>query len=106
MPITHDKVVPLLEYISVDTQSVICYFRCTVTNKTVASVVPFEPFEGKIVITFKDMLLHPVKSYNRYYHTPITIYGNNTHDTLVVKAFKKVSRHFVWNTQKQIYIHN
>jgi len=54
------------------------------------------------------MLLHPIKSYNRYYHTPIKIYGDDCQETIVLKAFEKVSKYFEWNAkeQKNTYITN
>jgi len=106
MPITHTNIINLLEYIKIDSFSVICHFKCKETNKSVVSAVAFEPYEGKIEISWQDMLLHPIKSYNRYYHTPITIYSDDCHETIVLKAFKKVSNKFIWNSQKQKYIYN
>jgi len=100
------KATSLLDFVRIDRHYVICHFKCKVKNKTVVSTVPFEPYDGKIEITFKEILLHPIKTYNRYYHTPITIYGENTHETIILKAFEKVSKYFIWNDQKQQYIYN
>ena len=88
------KVLSLLEYIKIDSFSVECHFKCSKTNKSIISSVPFEPFDGKIELSWQDVLLHPIKSYNRYYHTPITIYSYDAHETIVLKAFMKVSQHF------------
>ena len=104
MLVTHENIVRLLDYVKIDESTVVCYFKCEETNKSIVSVVPFEPYDGKIVLTWKDMLLHPFKSYNRYYHTPIVIYGNECKNTIVLKAFKQVSNNFVWNKKKQKYI--
>lgn len=104
MPSTHENILHLLEYVKIDRFSIVCYFRCKLTDKSIASSVPFEPYEGSIVISFKDMILHPIKSYNRYYHTPITIYGNHCHNTIVLKAFNKISDHFRWNDEKNMYV--
>ena len=100
------NIASLVELVRIDRFSVSCHFKCSVKNKTIVSTVAFEPFEGKIDISWQDILLHPIESYNRYYHTPITIYGNNCQDTIVLKAFKKVSNHFIWNSQQQKYIYN
>jgi len=105
MPITHKNVVNLLEYVKIDSFSVVCYFKCKETNKSIVSSVPFEPYEGKIEFTWQELLLHPLQSYNRYYHTPITIYSDDIHETIVLKAFEKVSKHFSWNSEKNRYIY-
>ena len=105
MKIVHAKVLSLIEYVKIDTFSITCYFKCQETNRRVVSIVAFEPYDGKIELTWKDMLLHPIKSYNRYYHTPITIYGNGTDETIVVKAFEKVADKFRWSDTKQSYIY-
>ena len=105
MPITHQNVISLLEFVKMDSFYVVCHFKCRVTNKSVISAVSFEPFEGKIELTWKDMLFHPMASWKRYYHTPITIYGNDCHETIVLKAFKKVANSFTWNSKEQKYIH-
>lgn len=105
MQIHNKNVVSLLDSVKMDKFYVVCHFKCKVTNKTVISTVPFEPYEGKIEFTWKEILLHPIESYNRYYHTPITIYGGNTHETIVVKAFERVSKYFTWNQKLQKYIY-
>ncbi len=103
----NDKnIVSLLDHVRVDRFYVVCHFKCEVTKKVVVSTVPFEPYHGKIEITWQDILLHPIKSYHRYYHTPIVIYGNNCKDTVVLKAFEKVSEYFRWNNEEQKYIYN
>ena len=104
MQVDYKKVTSLLEYVKIDRFYIICHFRCKVTNKTVTSTVPFEPYDGKIEISFADIILHPIKSYNRYYHTPITIYNSETHDTIVVKAFNKVKKYFKWNSSYNSYV--
>lgn len=103
MPIVHSNVISLLEYVKIDSFSVVCHFKCKQTNKSIVSSVPFEPYEGKMEFTWKDILFSPFKSYHRYYHTPIVIYGDDTHETIVLKAFKKVSSHFQWNREKNSY---
>lgn len=104
--IKNREILELLDSIEIDKFYVICHFKCHFTHKTVISTVPFEPYDGKIEITLKDILLHPIKSYNRYYHTPITIYNHNCNDTIVLKAFEKVSKYFVWDTHLNKYIYN
>ncbi len=104
MPITHQNIISLLEFVKIDRFYVVCHFRCKVTNKSVISTVPFEPYDGKIELTWQEILLHPIESYNRYYHTPITIYGNDCHETIVLKAFKNVADHFRWNQEKNQYV--
>lgn len=101
-----EKIVPLLDYVKIDRFSVVCHFKCKTKDKTIVSTVPFEPYHGKIEITWQDILLHPIESYNRYYHTPITIYGNDCHETIVIKAFEKVSNYFDWNHEEQKYIYH
>ena len=96
----------IIEYVKVDRFYVVCYFKCKVKNKTVISRIPFEPYEGKIEFKWQDILFHPINSYNRYYHTPIKIFDMNIEDdTLVKKAFDKVSRYFKWDAKLQNYIY-
>lgn len=103
----HKKAIrSLLASVSVDGDSVICHFQCKVKDKIVTSKVPFEPYSGKIELRWHDILLHPIRSYNRYYHTPITIYGSNCDETIVLKAFENVSKHFIWNEKEKKYIYN
>lgn len=106
MQINHKNIIALLEYVKIDSLNIVCHFKCKETNKSIISSVPFEPYDGKIEFTWQELLLHPIKSYNRYYHTPIIIYGSDSHETIVVKAFKKVANKFSWNAKKQTYIHN
>jgi hypothetical protein len=106
MPTMHSDVISLLDFVQIDRFYVSCHFKCSIKNKTVISTVPFEPYQGKIIITWQEMLFHPIESYNRYYHTPITIYGNDCHETIVLKAFENVSKHFKWNSEYKKYIHN
>lgn len=106
MSITHDDVVSILDFVKIDKFYVSCHFKCNVKHKTVISTVAFEPYQGAIEIPWQDMLLHPIQSYNRYYHTPITIYGEKCEETIVLKAFKNVSKHFIWSTEYQKYIFN
>lgn len=103
----HKKAVSaLVESVCVDGNSVVCHFRCDIKDKIISSRVPFEPYDGKIEISFLDMLLHPFQSYNRYYHTPITIYGNDCEETIVLKAFENVAKYFIWNQESEKYIYN
>ena len=105
MPIKNKHITSLLEYVAIDRFYVVCYFRCKVTNKTIISTVAFEPFDGKIEISWQDILLHPIKSYNRYYHTPITIYNHDSRDTIVLKAFEKVVKYFEWSDSYNTYVY-
>lgn len=105
--LSHQKdILSLIEFVKIDRFYVSCHFKCNVKGKVVVSTVPFEPYDGKIEIGALDILIHPIRSYNRYYHTPITIYGTDCHDTIVLKAFKKVSNYFVWNSAQNRYIYN
>ncbi len=106
MQIVHKNVLSLVDYLQINSLNITCHFKCKSTNKTIVSQVPFEPFEGRVELSWSEMLFHPFKSYNRYYHTPITIYGNDTHETIVLKAFMKVSNHFKYNTKDEKYILN
>ena len=105
MRIAHQNIITLLEYVKIDRFSIVCHFKCKQTNKRVVSTVAFEPYAGKIEFTWMELLLHPIKSYNRYYHTPITIYSNEMDETIILKAFKKVSKHFKWSEETHSYIH-
>ena len=104
MFIKHEKVIPLLDFVRIDKYYVVCHFKCKVKNKTIISSVLFEPYDGKIELTWLDIIFSPIKSYNRYYHTPITIYGNDTHETIVLKAFMNVYQNFRWDAHEQKYI--
>ncbi len=106
MILKHKNVTPLLEFVKMDRFYVVCHFRCRVTNKTIISSVPFEPYEGKIVISWQDILIHPIESYNRYYHTPITIYNHDSHKTIVLKAFEKIASYFEWSSSYNSYIYS
>lgn len=103
MPLLHQEILSLLDYVKIDRFSVVCHFKCKETDKVIISRVPFEPYEGAIVLSWKDIFLHPLRSYKKYYHTPITIYGNDTHETIVLKAFEKVSSNFRWNPKANKY---
>ena len=96
----------LVESISVDGDSVVCHFRCRVKDKIVSSRVPFEPYHGKIELKWTEIVFHPIRSYHKYYHTPIMIYGNNCDETIVLKAFENIAKHFIWNEEEQKYIYN
>jgi len=100
------SIAPLLESVKVDEFYVVCHFRCKIKDKIVVSTVPFEPYTGKIEFSWQDIVFHPMKSYNRYHHTPITIYGNNCDETIVLKAFEKVAEYFKWDNKEQRYIYN
>ncbi|MDF1877672.1 hypothetical protein JHD47_07545 [Sulfurimonas sp. SAG-AH-194-L11] len=104
MQMTHENIITLVEYVKIDSFSIVCHFKCKETNKRVISTLAFEPYDGKIVLTWIDLLLHPIESYKHYYHTPITIYSNDMNETIVLKAFKKVSNHFRWNQDTNSYI--
>jgi len=105
MLITQGDIIAILDFVRIDKFYVSCHFKCSIKNKTVISKVPFEPYQGKIIITWKEILLHPRESYNKYYHTPITIYGNECHETIVLKAFENVSNHFKWSYEDKRYIY-
>ena len=102
----HKNILPLLDSIEINKYYVICYFKCKVKNKVIVSTVPFEPYEGKIEISWQDILLHPFKSYNKYYHTPITIYNKSSENTIALKAFEKISKYFVWDLKEEKYIYS
>jgi len=106
MKVHKEAIRMLVESISVDGDSVICHFRCRVKDKIVSSKVPFEPYNGKVELKWLEIILHPIRSYNRYYHTPIMIYGNNCDETIVLKAFENIAKYFIWNEEEQKYIYN
>jgi hypothetical protein len=101
---SNSDIMQLLEYVKVDASRVVCHFKCLESDRTIVSVVPFEPYSGKIVLSLKDILLHPIQSYNRYYHTPIVIYGDEINETIVYKAFEQVYDHFIWNEKEQRFL--
>jgi hypothetical protein len=105
MLIHHRNILPLLEFVKIDRFYIVCHFKCKVKNKTVISAIPFEPYEGKLEIPWQDILLHPVQSHDKYFHTPITIYADDCHETMVLKAFEKVADQFEWNFKEDKYIH-
>ena len=90
-----DNITSLLEYIKVDKFYISCHFRCRVTNKIVISTVPFEPYEGKIELSWQDIVFHPIQSWDKYYHTPITIYNSENEDTIVVYIHIKKGLRYV-----------
>ena len=100
-----EQILDLLEHVKVDQWYVICYFRCRVTYKSVIATLPFEPYEGAITFTWKDLLFHPLRSYKRYYHTPIKIYAKEVENTLVFKAFTKVAKQFEWSQHYNTFIY-
>ena len=99
------NITSILEYVKIDRFYVSCYFKCNLKNKTVVSTVPFEPYEGKIELSWQDIIFHPIQSWDKYYHTPITIYNSTCNDTIVQKAFEKVSKQFTWDKHTQNYIY-
>jgi len=96
----------LVDHIQIDRRRVIFFFKCPNSAKIVRSEIPFEPYEGAIVLEYKDILLHPIASYKRYYHTPITIYtkDSSSEKTLMQKAFKEVADLFLWSPSQKSYI--
>jgi len=96
----------LVDYIKVDQFYISCHFKCDVKNKTIVSTVPFEPYNGKVCLTWKDVVFHPIASYNLYFHTPVTIFNAECHETIVLKAFQEVSNYFTWNQKENRYIYN
>lgn len=52
------EILSLLDHVKIDSNTVTCYFKCSQTDKSVVSVVPFEPYDGKIELSYKDILLH------------------------------------------------
>ena len=94
MPQSDTKIYSLLDYVEVNASSVKYHFKCQKSGKTAVSELAFEPYDGKIVITLKDLLLHPIKSYKRYYHTPIVIYSKTEQKALLQKAYLNISDYF------------
>lgn len=89
-----EKILSLLEYVEVSSSSVKYHFKCDKSGKKAVSELAFEPYDGKIVITLADMLFHPIKSYKRYYHTPIIIYSKTEQKALLHKAYLNISDYF------------
>ena len=102
--ICHKDIASLLERVEIDKSTVICHFKCPESDVSIASSVAFEPYDGAIELSWQDILFHPIESYNRYYHTPIVIYGDNCDKTIVLKAFKQIANNFRWSDEKQRYI--
>jgi hypothetical protein len=100
----YDKIVSLVEVVKINSSYISYYFYCPITKKRVISTLPFEPYSGKITFSYKEILLHPIKSYHKYYHTPIVVYDANTEETILLKAFAKVQHQFEWHNEKQSFI--
>ena len=100
------NITALVDFVKIDKSYISFHFKCKIKDKTVVSTVAFEPYNGKIEIPILDKILHPIKSYEKYYHTPIIIYGESNQETIVLKAFKKVSNYFIWNQQQNRYTYN
>lgn len=105
MRLNPNNILELVDYVSIDTEFISFYFRCPIKNKTVVSTLFFEPFSGTINISIFDMIFHPIKSYEKYYHTPIVVYSQDINETIVLKAFKKISHYFTWNRERECYIY-
>ena len=106
MSVHKNGILALVDFVKIDKSYVSCHFKCSIKDKTVISTVAFEPYDGKIEFTWKEIVLHPLRSYNKYYHTPIIIYGNDCEETIVLKAFKNVANYFIWNQKQDRYIYN
>lgn len=94
----------LVENIKIDKEHIVFYFRCPKTHRVIKSELPFEPYSGKIEFTWQELLLHPIDSYNRYYHTPIIIYDQKNEETILKKAFERVADQFLWDEPHGRYI--
>ncbi|MBU0632777.1 hypothetical protein KKA17_09025 [bacterium] len=95
--IPYEQILGHLERVHVDKHNVYCYFTCkdeSNRERHILSTLPFEPYEGKMVFTYKDVLLHPFKTWDRYYHTPITIYSYENQKSIVEKAFSLIENKF------------
>jgi len=103
MQVDCQKITPLVDYIKIDRTTVSCHFKCPVSGKKIVSTVAFEPFEGKITLTLKDWLFHPLQSYKKYFHTPIVIYAQECNKSIILKAFKQVASDFIWDDEKESY---
>ncbi|QSZ41980.1 hypothetical protein GJV85_07615 [Sulfurimonas aquatica] len=106
MQVNHKNVVSLLEYVDIDRFNVTCHFKCEHSNKSIVSIVPFEPCRARVELSWLEMLLHPFKSYESYHNRPITIYSDEDHESIIIKAFLKVSPHFIWNNKKKKFIYS
>jgi hypothetical protein len=95
----------LVESIEIDKFHISCLFRCSVTKRSVLCTLPFEPYEGKIEFTWQEIVFHPINSYNKYYHTPINVYSESCQETILLKAFEKVSDNFIWNEELKKYVY-
>jgi len=103
MQVDCQKITPLVDYIKIDRTTVSCHFKCPVSGKKIVSTVAFEPFEGKVSLSWRDYLFHPVKSYNKYFHTPIVIYAQECDKSIIVKAFDQVASDFIWDEKLELY---
>ncbi|WP_345991383.1 hypothetical protein [Sulfurimonas sp. HSL-1716] len=95
--IPYEQILNYVERVHVDKFNVYCYFTCKDERdrvRHILSTIPFEPYEGKMVFSYKDVLLHPFRSWERYYHTPITIYSPDNQETIVQKAFALIEDKF------------
>lgn len=95
--IPYEQILSHLERVHVDKFNVYCYFTCkddSNKERHILSTLPFEPYEGKIEFKYIDLLLHPLESWDRYYHTPITIYSQENQHSIVQKAFSRIEDKF------------
>lgn len=104
MDVNTAGVLELLDSVKIDKFYIICHFKCSITEKAIISTLAFEPYHGKIEISVKDMILHPFRSYHKYYHTPIIIYDNKSQETIVLKAFERIQQYFRWDHNIQKYV--
>jgi hypothetical protein len=100
----YQKILALIEYIKINQFYVSFHFRCPLTKEIVISTVPFEPYEGKIKFKWYEIVFSPICCYKRYYHTPITIYSAHEDNTILLKAFEKVKKKFLWDSKEKKYI--
>ncbi len=101
--IPYEEILNHLERVHVDKHNVYCYFTCIDEKERVRHIIstlPFEPYEGKIIFSYADVILHPLRSWEKYYHTPITIYSKENHKSIVQKAFSFIEDKFYFKDDK------
>jgi hypothetical protein len=103
MQVSCENIISLVDYIKIDTSTVICHFKCPVSGEKIVSAIPFEPYDGKILLSWQDWLFHPRQSYEKFYHTPIVIYAKECEKSIILKAFAQVSSAFVWDEKIKSY---
>ncbi|HFU73991.1 MAG TPA: hypothetical protein ENK65_00395 [Helicobacteraceae bacterium] len=103
--ITYESIIPLIYKVEVNEDSVSCHFICPRIHKEVISIVPLVPMKVEYDLGFVDLLMHPIRSWQRMRQKERLIYGTAVENSLVVEAFQKIASHFKWNSQYNSFVY-